>query len=51
MLFTLIIFAAFAAVLLLMGWASAESRPDFLDPRTKHQPFAGPIRLDGESRY
>jgi hypothetical protein len=46
MLFTLAIFAGFALVLLLMGWASAESRPDFIDPTTKHGPFMTPIRVD-----
>ena len=51
MLITLAIFAAFAAVLLLMGWASVGSRPDFIDPNTKHQKVAAPIRLDGENWY
>ena len=51
MLFTFAIFAAFAVLLLLMGWASAESRPDFIDPNTKHQPVTAPIRLDGPHRY
>jgi hypothetical protein len=46
MLFTLVIFAAFIALLLLMGWAGAESRPDLLDPTKKHGPFVTPIRLD-----
>jgi hypothetical protein len=46
MLFTLVVLVGFAAVLLLMGWAGAESRPDFLDPTQKHGPFVTPIRLD-----
>jgi hypothetical protein len=46
MLFTFVIFVAFIALLLLMGWAGAESRPDFLDPTKKHGPFVTPIRLD-----
>jgi hypothetical protein len=46
MLLTLAILAAFAALLLLMGWAGAESRPDFLDPTKKHGPFVTPFRLD-----
>ena len=45
-LVTLAIFAGFAALLLLMGWAGAESRPAFLDPTEKHPPFVTPIRLD-----
>jgi hypothetical protein len=50
-LLELLIFAAFALVLLLMGWASAESRPDFIDPGTKHQPVTAQIRLDGKNWY
>jgi len=47
-LVTLAIFAGFAALLLLMGWAGAESRPAFLDPTVKHPPFVTPIRLDAD---
>jgi hypothetical protein len=43
MLFGLAIFAAFAVLLILMGLYGSESRPDFLDPRTKHGPFVTPI--------
>jgi hypothetical protein len=50
MLFTLAIFAGFALLLLLMGWASAESRPDFIDPTKKHGPFITPVRLDWKDR-
>jgi hypothetical protein len=46
MLVTLVIFVGFTALLLLMGWAGAESRPDFIDPTEKHGPFVTPIRLD-----
>ena len=50
MLVTLAIFAAFALLLLLMGWAGAESRPDFVDPTKKHGPFVTPIRVDWKDR-
>jgi hypothetical protein len=46
MLVALAFFAGSAALLLLMGWAGAESRPGFLDPNRKHPPFVTPIRLD-----
>jgi hypothetical protein len=42
----LAILAGFAIALLLMGWLSVESRPDFLDPTKKHPKFVAPIRLD-----
>jgi hypothetical protein len=50
MLVTLAIFAGFALLLLLMGWASAESRPGFLDPESRPQPFAAPIPPHGRER-
>jgi hypothetical protein len=40
----LAICAGFTVVLLLMGWLSAESRPDFLEPNVKHPKFVAPIR-------
>jgi hypothetical protein len=46
MLLGFAILAGFVVVLLLMGWLSAESRPDFLDPTKKHPKFVAPIRLD-----
>jgi hypothetical protein len=46
MLLGFAILAGFVVVLLLLGWLSAESRPDFLDPTKRHQRFAAPIRLD-----
>jgi hypothetical protein len=46
MLPAILILAGFVALLLMMGWFGAESRPDFLDPRKKHGPFISPIRLD-----
>jgi hypothetical protein len=42
----LAICAGFAVILLLMGWLSAESRPDFLDPTVKHAKFVAPIRSE-----
>jgi hypothetical protein len=45
MLVGLLILAGFAALLLLMGWFGAESRPDFIDPRKKHGPFMSPFRF------
>ena len=38
--------AGFVVILLLLGWLSQESRPDFLDPTVKHPKFVAPIRLD-----
>jgi hypothetical protein len=46
MLLGFTILAAFALALLLMGWLSAESRPDFLNPTKKHAKFIAPFRLD-----
>jgi hypothetical protein len=39
----IIVFAGFALLMLLMGWASSESRPGFLDPTGRPDPFATPI--------
>ena len=38
--------AGFVVILLIMGWLSQESRPDFLDPTVKHGRFVAPFRLD-----
>jgi hypothetical protein len=46
MLVALAFFAGFVGLLLFLGWASAESRPGFLDPNRKQRPFVMPIRLD-----
>lgn len=46
MLAALAFFAGFVGLLLFLGWASAESRPGFLDPNRKQRPFVMPIRLD-----
>jgi hypothetical protein len=43
MLLGFAILAGFALALLLMGWLSVESRPDFLDPTKKHAKFVAPI--------
>jgi hypothetical protein len=43
MLIALALFAGFALLMLLMGWASAETRPGFLDPNARLQPFTAPI--------
>ncbi|HKH16568.1 MAG TPA: hypothetical protein VKA57_03505 [Solirubrobacteraceae bacterium] len=43
MLLGIAIFAAFALLLMLMGLFGTESRPDFLDPTRKHDPFVTPI--------
>lgn len=51
MLITIGIFAALALLLLLMGWASAESRPGFLDPNSRPEPFAAPIPPHGSQRF
>jgi hypothetical protein len=51
MLVALAMFAGFAVLLVFLGWVSAESRPAFINPNKKHQPFAGPIRLDQEEWY
>jgi hypothetical protein len=45
-LVALAFFAGFVGLLLFLGWASAESRPGFLDPNKKQPPFVTPIRLD-----
>jgi hypothetical protein len=45
MLEILAILAVLAAILILVGFFGAESRPDFLDPRRKHGPFITPFRL------
>jgi hypothetical protein len=50
MLLPLLILAASAAILVFMGWAGAETRPDFLDPNTKHGPFVTPTRVDWKER-
>jgi hypothetical protein len=46
MLVALAFFAGFVGLLLFLGWASAESRPGFLDPDGKHPPFV--TRLDAD---
>ena len=44
MLLTLLVAVAFVALCVAGGLFGAESRPDFLDPRTKHGPFITPFR-------
>jgi hypothetical protein len=46
MLLGFAILAGFVLALLFMGWFSAESRPDFLDPNTKHGKFIAPFWLE-----
>jgi hypothetical protein len=43
MLVGLAIFAGFTLLLLFLGWASAESRPGFLDPDARPDPYVKPI--------
>jgi hypothetical protein len=47
MLIELAILPGFALLLLLMGWASAESRPAFLDPDARPEPFLKPFPPQG----
>src|SRR4051794_1081688 len=44
MLLTVLVAVAFVGLCILGGLFGAESRPDFLDPRTKHRPFVAPFR-------
>jgi hypothetical protein len=50
MLLGLALFAGVIGLLLFMGWAGAESRPGFLDPRKKQTPFVTPIYLDADQQ-
>jgi hypothetical protein len=44
MLVTIAVLAGLAAIPLALGWLSAESRPGFLDPEARPDPFVTPIR-------
>jgi hypothetical protein len=50
MLVFLAFFAGFVLLMLFLGWASAESRPGFLDPDTRPEPFVAPIPPHGKDR-
>ena len=44
MLFEIAVVVVFVGGCILGGLYGAESRPDFVDPRVKHEPFVGPFR-------
>jgi hypothetical protein len=43
MFMELAVVAVFVLLLLLLGWASAASRPGFLDPNARPDPYVKPI--------
>ena len=46
MLIAIAVFAGLAALALMVGWLGAESRPGFLDPDARPDPFVTPIRAE-----
>ena len=44
MLVTFALLVGLAVIPLLLSWVSAESRPGFLDPDARPDPFVTPIR-------